>query len=157
MAARKDPEDRVRRNKPVEKEPLPEWDGIRRGFSLQSRDMNISWHPSTVFWWDRWRESPQAMFTTDVDWESLYVAAILHNNIMHGCSHTAMAALTGELRKREDAFGASPLARQQLNVGNGSKSKVDIQESEIEKGVREAVDYVARVAKAMKDNNNPGG
>lgn len=162
MAARKDPEDRVRRNKPTTAQTdLPTWDGVYRGFALKARNANIKWHNDTLIWWDKWRKSPQAMFTTDLDWESLYVAAQIHQRIMEGCSHTAMAALTGELRKREGMFGASMEDRQRLNITNGGEAQEVATEATVAKAASAAVDYLTRVnkkvAEAQENKHSPGG
>lgn len=153
MAARKDPEDRVRRNKPnnTPVNPLPEWDGVWRGFDLKARNTNNVWHNDTLIWWERWRRSPQAMYTTALDWESLYVAALIHNRIMEGCSHTALAALTGELRKREGMFGASMEDRQRLNMSNGGNAEDTVKEAVITEQARAAVDYFERVNKRVAE------
>jgi len=85
------------------------------------------------------------MYTTDLDWESLYVAAIVHDKIMNGCSHTALAALTGELRKREGMFGASVEDRIRLGLGSPRRTKEAIQDSEIKTAVEDVVDYATRL------------
>jgi hypothetical protein len=143
----KDPEDRVRRNKP--REPVPEqeieeWDGIIRGPELP--DVR-NWHSETYKWWHTWRCSPQAAICTETDWESMKVAAIVYDRIQHGVSDTALANLTGELRKREGMFGASYEDRRRLGLGIRKPVSDNPEEDErIENEVNRAVDYFSRMS-----------
>ena len=151
MAARKDPEDRVRANKPGYVPPnqrketfeLPEWDGVTRGPEL---DEGTQWSDQTRAWWQKWRDSPQAMLCSDVDWESMKIAAIIHNRIMNGVSDTALSNLTGELRKREGMFGASVEDRQRLNMSTPSPIKKKIDDQKINDEVNRTVNYFERLS-----------
>lgn len=165
----KSPSERVRRNKDgydengfvvsqskrstSEKLELPEWDGEIRGPELYPHPEGNVWHSQTLKWWDTWRKSPQAMYCIETDWESLFMGAIVYDRIMRGVSNTALAALTGELRKREGMFGAALEDRLRLNMGETSeKTKEDIS---IEVEVQKAVSYFdvvnKRVAEATKN------
>lgn len=159
MAARKDPEDRVRRNRPGYVNPnlpkkvkieLPDWDGVIRGPELPD---DHSWTPETLKWWESWRCSPQAMLCSDVDWSSLKVAAIIHNRIQLGCSNTALANLSGELRKREGMFGATPEDRHRLGMDLNTPAKEEIEEQNIQEAVDRTVDYFERVNQALGGGN----
>lgn len=169
------PSDRVRRNKdgydengfvvPRDKKTqdkleLPEWDGEIRGPELPTHPQGDAWHPQTQKWWETWRKSPQAMYCIQTDWESLYMGAIVYDRIMRGVSNTALAALTGELRKREGMFGAA--LEDRLRLGMGETTGSTIEEIQIEAGVQKAVSYFDMVnqrvaeAKENKDKNATG-
>lgn len=173
MARPKHPDERVRRNKdgydengfviPKERkksEPtieLPDWDGVVRGPELRPHPAGRSWHPYTVEWWETWRRSPQAMYCIDTDWESLFQGALVHDRIMHGVSNTALAALTGELRKREGMFGAALEDRMRLNM---SKTTIrNEQSAEAEVSLQKTVNYFELVNRRLEEakQNATGG
>ena len=138
---------RIRRNKPVEKTPtMPEWDGIIRGPELPPTDpQGRSWDDNTLRWYETWRKSPQAVYAMDTDWEGMYMAAVLHNTVMNGVSHTAMVGLTGEIRKREGSFGGSIEDRRRIGMGDPSGSAEVEQEAVIQQEVRKIVSYAERL------------
>lgn len=158
----KSPSERVRRNKdgydengfvvPKTKDnkiTLPDWDGEIRGPDLPPHPAGHLWHPQTKKWWETWRKSPQAMYCIDTDWESLFIGAIVHDKIMHGVSHTALAALTGELRKREGMFGAAVEDRLRLNMSTTTLKNEE--SAEIEVQVQKAVNYFDRVQERLQE------
>lgn len=120
----KDDEDRVRRNAPkldtVEVE-ADEFE-ILRGFDLPEHP-NWKWTKLTQEWWEMWRRSPQAKLMEESDWWSLLEAAMIHHELwrirtpaMKPMTPMNMATLMSELRRREDAFGATWEARQRLRL-----------------------------------------
>ncbi len=162
------PSERVRRNKdgydengfvvPREKKTqdkleLPEWDGVVRGPELSAHPQGDAWHPQTIKWWETWRKSPQAMYCIDTDWESLFMGAIVYGRIMRGVSNTALAALTGELRKREGMFGAA--LEDRLRLGMGETTETIKEDIGIEVEVQKTVSYFdmvnQRVAEAQEN------
>lgn len=168
----KHPDERVRRNKdgydengfvvPKDKKQtpaveLPDWDGEIRGPELRPHPAGYDWHPYTVEWWDTWRKSPQAMYCIDTDWESLFQGAVVHDRIMHGVSNTALAALTGELRKREGMFGAALEDRLRLNMSKSTPRKEH--NAAVEMQVQKAVNYFEMVNGRLEEakQNATGG
>ena len=132
---------------PEVKQPvkLPKWDGKTRGPTLgKTRPDGKEWHSQTHKWWRVWRRSPQAMFFEASDWESMFVSAMIYDQIMWGCSHTALGNLSGELRKRESQIGASIEDRIRLGMQPDQPNEA-VQEAQIQKGVQEVVDYAARL------------
>lgn len=124
---------------------LPKWDGKTRGPTLgKARPDGKEWHSQTHKWWKVWRRSPQAMFFEASDWESMFVSAMIYDQIMWGCSHTALGNLSGELRKRESQIGASIEDRIRLGMQPDQPNE-DVQEAQIQQGVKEIVDYAARL------------
>jgi hypothetical protein len=168
MVRAKHPDERVRRNKdgydengfvlPKERrksEPdiqLPDWDGEVRGPELRDHPEGYDWHPYTVEWWETWRRSPQAMYCIETDWESLFQGAVVHDRVMRGVSNTALAALTGELRKREGMFGAALEDRLRLNMSKSTPRKETSAEMEFE--VQRAVNYFERVNQRLEEARN---
>lgn len=154
MVAKKEDWERVRRNKPgyvnpnqqrKQSEPLPEWDGEVRGPEL---DPNINWPEATKSWWHTWRCSSQAMVCTDTDWESMKVAALIHKRIAEGVSDTALANLTGELRKREGMFGGSFEDRQRLGMSiKNTAQEEKLEEAKINQEVARTINYFEMLTK----------
>lgn len=140
----KSPEDRIKT--PEIQEEIPEWDGVLRGPELPD---NRDWTQYTLDWWDVWRKSPQAKLCTDTDWESMFVAAIIHHRIQQGVSDTALSNLSGELRKREGMFGASYEDRRRLGLGIKNPPTRKDEEAYIEKETDRAVDYFTRLNKKL--------
>lgn len=92
---------------------------------------------------------------SDTDWESLFVAAVIHHEMMSGCSHTALAALSAQLTKREGMVGASIEDRVRLGMITDT-GKAEVEEAEVQKGVAEAVDYAARIGEALAKRGDNG-
>ncbi len=162
----KSPSDRVRRNKDGYDEngfvvpksskdaklELPDWDGEIRGPDLPTHPEGKEWHPQTIKWWETWRKSPQAMYCIETDWESLFMGAIVHNRIMYGVSNTALAALTGELRKREGMFGAALEDRIRLNMGEATQTQEVENQVRVEEGQsRQVVNYFETIHKRLAE------
>lgn len=160
----KPPSERVRRNKdgydengfvlPRDKKSqdkleLPEWDGVIRGPVLPKHPQGDSWHPQTEKWWETWRKSPQAMYCIETDWESLFMGAIVYDRIMRGVSNTALAALTGELRKREGMFGAA--LEDRLRLGMGEVTESTREDINVEVEVQKAVSYFDMVQQRLQE------
>jgi len=70
------------------------------------------WHPATMRWWERWRESPLAQALPAVDWSELEACAVLHHEFMKRRSFT----LASELRLRMAKWGATPEDRARLRI-----------------------------------------
>lgn len=143
---RKTDTERVRRNKEIPKASLPNWDGKIRGPELPiMTPEGKCWNEHTIRWYEKWRRSAQAMYTTDVDWESLFIAALIYERIIAGVSNTALAALTGELRKREDAFGGSIQSRRTIGLGDNPEAAKIEDDDNIEREVSRTVNYFERL------------
>ena len=128
---------------------LPKWDGQRRGHRIPDHPHDpAGWHKQTLIWWTMWRDSSHAMFFLETDWEQLFVTAILHDTLMKGCSHTAMAALTAQITRREGMLGASVEDRIRLGMSS-EQTSATVTESEVQKGVKEVVNYAQRVGDAL--------
>lgn len=150
--------DEVRQRKLVEqpKQPikLPPWDGKTRGPTLgKTRPDGKEWHPQTHKWWKVWRRSPQAMFFEATDWEALFVSAMIYDQMMWGCSHTALGNLSGELRKRESQIGASIEDRIRLGMQPETPNK-EVQEAQIQQGVKEVIDYAKRLSERVQRDSS---
>jgi len=97
------------------------------------------------------------MYCIDTDWESLFQGALVHDRIMYGVSNTALAALTGELRKREGMFGAALEDRMRLNM---SKTTIrNEQSAEAEVSLQKTVNYFDLVNRRLEEakQNATGG
>ena len=94
------------------------------------------------------RQSSQAMFMTDTDWESLFVGAVMHDRIMRGVSDTALANLVNSLGRRESAVGASIEDRVRLNMIPDKPNK-DAVEAQIVADAAEIIDYAERLNKRV--------
>lgn len=105
--APKDPSRRARKNKdttqvhhiPLVKCPQP------------ALPEDIPWPDRTVEFWAKWARSPLAELFTEVDWEELMAAAMLHADFWSGNLDRAP-----ELRIRMASFGASLEARSRLRI-----------------------------------------
>lgn len=150
MPSKKDDDERVRYNYPgyvepnrrKDREDLPEWDGVVRGPDLPT---DRTWTEATKHWWHTWRCSPQAMICGETDWESMKVAAIIHDRISRGVSDTALANLTGELRKREGMFGASFEDRKRLGMRINSDQSKAKEEQVLNQEVERTINYFEKL------------
>lgn len=137
--APKGDDERTRRNTPVFSTDSAVWDGKRRGPTLPIHPQGHIWCDQTKKWWLKWRTSPQSMLMVETDWEQMITTALIHDRLWSGreISHTAFTNLAGELRRREDAVGASYEARKSLHLNV---------ESDADKMANELDDPVAAVA-----------
>lgn len=92
-------------------EPL-KWDGEVRGHDLPStRPDGKEWLQATKDYYKHIRKSPQAVkLGTELDWDSILDLCILKDNFYRKPG----AVLAAEIRARENAIGATPLARHAL-------------------------------------------
>lgn len=79
------------------------------------------WHPATLRWWRRWRESPLAENLPAVDWSELEACAVLHHEFMRKRSFT----LGSELRLRMAKWGATPEDRARLRISIADADEKD--------------------------------
>lgn len=148
----KDPEDRNNRNPKLISEKdrifLEEHDGLV-GPNLPRG----AWCNRTKAWWNTWRASPQAKLLTPTDWESMFEAALIHNEVWKPrpegkqLGHVNMVNLLGELRRKVAAFGATHEDRVKLRISIKSPLEEDNTEKRIQEDAKGAVDYVERLTK----------
>lgn len=107
--APKDPDDRVRRNKP--NVTTVAHDGRLRGPALPDV-MDEPWHKATLKWWENLRRSPQSLTWIQTDWDFLTDTALMHHQ-MWARGRWDFAA---ELRLRTAKFGITPRDRQDMGL-----------------------------------------
>lgn len=153
MSERKDT-DRVNRNPVVHSIGNLQWDGERRGPSLEEEEPDIKWCNRTKKWWKTWQESPQAMLMTDTDWEFMLETAFLHN-LLWGwhmivdkenggfidvpCDPKDAKSLAGEIRIRLEKMGATIKDRGSLGMRIQTSGADVVREAE--RATRSGVDY----------------
>lgn len=124
-----------------------------RGPDLPPRAPNgCQWCERTLEWWDKWRKSPQSKLLGETDWETMFEAAFLHNElwrtrIIDGThlSPTAVVNYLSELRRRVAAFGATWEDRQKLQLSITSPLSEEEDDEEIAAEAAAAVDYMTRL------------
>lgn len=157
MSHRKTPEERQRRNKPRYVQHILTDDGVKRGPNLPEY---FVWHPQTVSWYEDFRVSPNAQLCEDTDWESVLIAALLHNRLWTGMDLFAqgaykamtpaeMTSLSGELRRRMAPYGYTNEDRLRLNVYIESGDPDEQADTVVVKG--EVIDYAALLADQPMD------
>lgn len=158
----KDEEERINRMPPAFAPTEIRPDGKLRGTTLPPLP-NVDgekqeWCRTTRRWWDNYRRSPQAKIMQSTDWEVLYSAALVHNEIWRdrdkALAPTAMSLLLAELRRREDAVGGTFEARAKLRITVLTEQTEDETEEAIEKAADEMVDYVGRLAKKVAEKQS---
>jgi hypothetical protein len=147
--ARKNDEDRVRRNAPRYNKVQPEWDGHVRGPELPP-----GYCDRVMAWWETWRTSAQAMVMIETDWESMLDTAILKEmycnpNAKSGA--VSMTQLASEIRRRESAFGATFEDRLKLAIEVDSDLHKIGREAEVDTAAEDAVNYMENLTKAAAD------
>jgi len=105
--APKDPSKRARRNV----DPIPLRAVVNRPVSQPDLPGGVRWPEQTLRWWQHWGESPLSTEFSDIDWDFMLDAAILHSQLWNG--DTKVAA---ELRLRVAKFGATPEDRARLRI-----------------------------------------
>lgn len=151
----KDDEARQRRNPPIFDKTQVFWDGVRRGPDLPN-DKVYRWSMRTTEWWNKWRDSPQAMVMHESDWESMLETALLHNRFWHpDCSDTARNALAAEIRRRVAAFGATFEDRLKLRMQIQNNLTEEEMEAQIAKDAAQIVNYADRLNKAVAEEPKP--
>lgn len=152
MSRRKPPEERQRRNAHQYARQSLVKDGQLRGPSLPD-DYHDDWCPATIRFWDDFRASPNAKICTDADWESLLVAAMLHNRIWKGQYRTGaeMTSLSKELRTRMAPYGYTYEDRLKFNIEIIDEDAV---EEELQRDVEMAVDYFSMLTQRVAEEQN---
>lgn len=145
----------INRNKKAFDTTYLDWDGKVRGPDLPSE---MSWHTRTLAWWQHWRESPQATVMTDVDWDELFMAAVLYDGVMRNeyrradgtrgpMSMQAKVQALSQIRRVTAEFGATFGDRMRLRM----KIRTDFSDKEYEDSVNadavEIVDYLSMLTK----------
>jgi len=153
----KDDEDRVRRNPVRFEEEIITEDGVIRGFDLPDHP-NIQWCKLTRAWWEMWRRSPQAKLMIETDWWSLLEAAMIHNELWRirrpdvardkPLAASNVALLMAEMRRREDAFGATWEARKRNRLAIKTPQTEEEAEKQVKQAAEGAVDYMDKLTKA---------
>ncbi len=158
----KDDADRVRRNAPKYEETTIEADDEIRGFDLPPYpDPSIGWCKMTREWWAMWRSSPQGKLMTDSDWWSLLVGAMCHNEIWRPrvspwtginkpLGANGASVLMAELRRREDAFGATWEARQRMRLRIKSDQTDEEAQKDVDAAAKGAVDYMEKFLESFE-------
>lgn len=147
--ARKNDEDRVRRNAPRFNKVQAEWDGITRG-----PDLPEGYHERVVAWWDTWRNSAQAMVMIETDWESMLDTAVLKEMFVNPNAKSgavSMTQLASEIRRRESAFGATFEDRLKLAIEIDSPLHKAGRETEVDTAAEDAVNYMENLTKAAAE------
>lgn len=150
---RKDDDERVNRVPPARSRVDITADGELRGPELptETRGNTQGWCERTKQWWDAWRRSPQAKLMNELDWESMFDAAYIHDAIWRQSfkplSGTVLTNLLAELRRREGQYGATFEDRQRLNLHIMTPSGEEDEEAAIEAAAAEAFGYVERLTK----------
>lgn len=72
---------------------------------------DFDWHPQTIIWWHKLRESPMSRDYTTLDWQYLLDTAFIHTKFWEGDMKAA-----SELRLRAANFGSTPADRARLRV-----------------------------------------
>lgn len=111
------------------------------------------WCPRTQEWWLTWRTSPQAKLMGPTDWETMFEAAYLHNELWRpritgrDLGTTAVVNYLAELRRRVGAFGATWEDRQKLQLSIQVPGEDEDDEARIKADAGAAVDYVEKLTK----------
>lgn len=109
----KNPADRARRNAETYVIDHVVWDGVTRGPELPDC---YKWHPHTKAWWEKWRNSPQSMIMTDLDWEFMIDTARLYETYWGFTGAISSVQLASELRQRCGKFGVTYEDRKKLRM-----------------------------------------
>ena len=72
---------------------------------------DFDWHPQTIVWWHKLRESELSNDWTTIDWSYLLETAFIHTKFWNGDLKAAP-----ELRLRMANFGATPADRARLRI-----------------------------------------
>jgi hypothetical protein len=103
------------------------------------------WPDQTRLWWQHWRESPQAVIFTPLDWSFLLDTALLHAELWLGD-----LSVEGELRLRVAKFGATAEDRRRLGLTIGEPAG----HSKPRPSARRADPRKARLLRSV--DNDPG-
>lgn len=88
-------------------------DGEVRGPELSPKQPSgHDWRPTTIEWYERWRVSAQAQRFTPTDWDELFLAAILYDQVIGTDKGRTLAM--AELRQRVAKLGATEEDRARL-------------------------------------------
>lgn len=147
-------EDPVRRNAPIHNKVQFEWDGLTRGPELPYIEQIDSdgmvaifeWNQRTVEWWNKWRNSAQAMVMHESDWESMLETAMLHTRFWNGgLKPNEMTAIATALKQRVAAYGATYEDRLKLRMVIKTEHDELAEEVEIQQEAGRMIDYAARL------------
>lgn len=72
---------------------------------------DIDWHPQTIIWWHKLRESELSNDWVTIDWSYLMETAFIHTKFWNGDLKCA-----AELRLRMANFGSTPADRARLRI-----------------------------------------
>lgn len=147
----------TRRNTPTFEPRAVEWDGVTRGFDLpvvlQETDRYegpypLQWHERTQKWWDKWRNSAQAMVMQESDWEALLETAVLHTRFWNGgLKPTELANLSAQISRRVASYGATYEDRLKLRLVLKNPTSEPLEDIAITQDVKAAIDYATRLTK----------
>lgn len=131
---------------------------ILRGPDLpETAPLGVEWCQRTLEWWAVWRAAPQAKLLGPTDWETMFEAAVLHNEIWRHRDRplgtTAVVNYLAELRRRVGAFGATWEDRQKLQLAIEVPQTQDETEKRIAEQAKSAVDYVSRLTESAAKQN----
>ena len=117
---------RARRNKdiiqgrtieadPAPQPPLPT-------FAIEQDGQLVEWHwpARTQEWWEKVGRSTLTVETSEVEWEALMDAALVHAAFWSGSYRMA-----AELRLRLDQFGITPASKARLRISVATADKVE--------------------------------
>lgn len=143
----KEDADRARKNAPTYPKVPVTWDGMKRGPELPE-DRN--WCQRTREWWDVWRNSPQSMVMLPTDWELMLETAVLHNMLWNpgkNAGAVSVTQLSGEIRRRVAAYGASFEDRVKLRMEIETPDMLSKEEAFLKDAERTTVNYSERLKK----------
>lgn len=125
---------------------------VLRGPELPSTaPLGVQWCERTLEWWNVWRNAVQAKLLGPTDWETMFEAAVLHNEVWRPRSQplgtTAVANYLAELRRRVGAFGATWEDRQKLQLMVVVPQTEEEEEARIALDAKQAIDYASRLTK----------
>jgi hypothetical protein len=113
--APKDPSQRARRNKDpiattvVRMKIAKPQNTLPPNFLPEGFD---EWHSATLEWWGVMSRSPLVENLPEVDWQELYILAVVHHLFMS----TGELKFAAELRQRTAQFGTTPESRAKLRI-----------------------------------------
>jgi len=151
-------EDPVRRNAPTHNKVQFEWDGLERGPELpyieQVDEFGMiqvfEWNTRTVEWWNKWRNSAQAMVMQDSDWEGMLETAMLHTRFWNGnLKPNEMTTIAAALKQRVAAYGATYEDRLKLRMVIKNDQDEANEEVQIQQEASKMIDYASRLLGAV--------
>jgi hypothetical protein len=93
--------------------PNAEWIEVIDEPNLDAPDLIGEHHPSTMMWWTEIRSLPHTVLWREADWTFAVDTALIKDRFYEG---DFTAAITMEMRRREDLMGTTMEARRKLRI-----------------------------------------